>query len=218
VKEDAKMKKLILLVTLALAPKIAFATSIAPLFTSAIEFGGDKIVDVTYSDGSTSNIEAGRGLLLGGGLLFDLSSASPHRFEGQATLAIKWTGTKAASNGEVDWYRFPIELLGFYHNEEKNFRVGAGLTYQVGNEVKGTQAVAGAAMKFDNATGYVIEADYFVGQEKNAVIGARYTGISYKAQTSDAATINGNSFGVNFNYFWLTHDAPASSGSVSLRN
>jgi hypothetical protein len=212
------MKKLILLATLALAPKIVFATSMTPLFTSAIEFGGDKIVDVTYSDGSTSTIEAGRGVLLGGGLLFDLSPGHPHSFEGQATLAIKWTGTKAASNGEVDWYRFPIELLGFYHNEEKSFRVGAGLTYQVGNEVKGTQAVSGVAMKFDNATGYVIEADYFLGQEKNMVIGARYTGISYKAQTSDAVTINGNSFGVNFNYFWLTHDVPASSGTVSLRN
>lgn len=181
----------------------AHALKLSPLVTSAIEFGGDKLIDVTYSDGSKSNIEAGRGIILGGGVDIDLSETKPHTFEAQATLGIKWTSTKQASNGEVDWYRFPLEILSFYRNTEKDFRVGGGLTYQFGNELKGSKDASTASTRFDNATGFVVEGDYFVGAEKNLVVGLRYTAISYQAQIPGATSVSGNSFGVNLNYFWF---------------
>lgn len=179
------------------------AAKFSPVFTSALEFGGEKLVDVTYSDGSKSNIEAGRGIIIGGGMDIDLTETKPHTFEAQATLGVKWTSTKQATNGEVDWYRFPIELMSFYRNTEKDFRVGAGITYQFGNELKGSKDASNASMKFDNSTGFVLEGDYFVGTEKNLVVGLRYTAISYKAQTSGSSSISGNSFGISLNYFWF---------------
>lgn len=181
----------------------ANAAKFSPVFTSALEFGGDKLVDVTYTDGSKSNIEAGRGIIIGGGVDIDLTETKPHTFEAQATLAVKWTSTKQATNGEVDWYRFPIELMSFYRNTEKDFRVGAGITYQFANELKGSKDASNASMKFDNATGFVLEGDYFVGTEKNLVVGLRYTSISYKPQVSGSSSVSGNSFGINLNYFWF---------------
>lgn len=189
---------------LTLASPLANAAKLSPVFTSGIEFGGDKLVDVTYSDGSKSNIEAGRGIILGGGIDIDLSETKPHTFEAQAKVAIKWTSTKQATNGEVDWYRFPVEILSFYRNTEKDFRIGGGLTYQFGNELKGSKDASNASMKFDNATGFVLEGDYFFGgQEKNWVVGLRYTAINYQAQTAGASSVSGNSFGMNLNYFWF---------------
>ncbi len=178
------------------------AAKLSPVFTSALEFGGDKLIDVTYSDGSKSNIEAGRGIILGGGVNIDLTETKPHTFEAQATLGVKWTSTKQATDGSVDWYRFPLELISFYRNTEKDFRIGGGLVYQFGNELKGSKDASNASAKFDNSTGYVIEGDYFLGTEKNMSIGLRYTGISYNPRISGAGAVNGNSYGFNFNFFW----------------
>lgn len=180
----------------------AEATKIRPAFTSALEFGGDKLIDITYSDGSKSSIEAGRGIVFGGGVNIDLSETVPHTFEAQLTAAIKWTSAKEAKNGNVDWYRFPLELISFYHNTERNYRLGGGLTYQIANELKGSGDAAAAAMKFDNGAGYVLEGDYFFGEKKDLILGVRYTGINYRAQNAASSTINGSSWGIAFNYVW----------------
>ncbi len=196
-------RQLFFTVTIFLFAQNCLAARISPLFNSAIEFGGDKLIDVTYTDGSKSNIEAGRGIIIGGGALFDLTETKPHAFELQTTLGIKWTSTKQATNGIVDWYRFPLEILSFYRNTEKDFRIGGGLVYQFGNELNGSKDASAASMKFDNATGFILEGDYFIGAEKNMVIGLRYTSISYNPQLSGGSSVNGNSFGMSFNVFWF---------------
>lgn len=58
---------------------------LSPVFVSGMEFGGEKLVDVSYEDGSTSNIEAGRGLVFGGGLDFNCTK-SDSTFCSQATV------------------------------------------------------------------------------------------------------------------------------------
>lgn len=180
----------------------ANAAKISPIFTSAIEFGGDKLIDVTYTDGSKSNIEAGRGIILAGGAVINLTETTPHTFELQTTFGIKWTSTKQATNGEVDWFRWPLEVMSFYRNTEKDFRGGAGIVYQFGNELKGSKEASNASTKFDNSTGLVVEGDYFFGPEKNMMIGLRYTAISYKPLITGASSVSGNSVGVSFNYVW----------------
>ncbi len=179
------------------------ATNVSPVITSALEFGGDKLVDFTYTDGSKTNIEAGRGIVIGGGVNIDLTETSPHTFEAQLTLALKWTSTKEAKNGEVDWYRFPIELISFYRRSEMNLRVGAGVSYQFANELRGSKEVSQASEKFENATGFIFESDYLVGDRKNLGIGFRYTAIDYRARAPGSTFVNGNSFGVSISYFFL---------------
>lgn len=198
------MRKVVFSVLLLIfLPCLARAAHFSPVFTSALEFGGDNLVNLTYSDGSTSNIEAGRGILLGAGVDVDLTGTTPHRFEAQLTGGMKWTSTQKATNGEVDWYRFPIEFMSFYRNMEKDFRVGGGLVYQIGNQLSGTKEAAVVSTHFDNAIGFVLQGDWILGPEKNIGIGIRYTGITYKAQVAGASMVKGSSLGMCFEYFWF---------------
>ncbi len=164
-----------------------------------LDFGGDKLVDVTYTDGSKSDIEAGRGVILNAGLVFDLSRTQPHTFETQLTFGWKFTSTKQASNGEISFYRWPVEIMSFYRNTEKRFRVGLGLTYQFGIEVKGTKEAALASAMFKPATGWIVESGYFVSSEENLFLSVRHTSISYQPQIS-GGFINASStgFGMTF--------------------
>ncbi len=196
------MKQTLFIAAFALLfPLASQAAKISPLIGAGIEFGGDKLVDVTYTDGSKSGIEAGRGLLLVGGVVVNLFETTPHTFETQASVGIKWTSTKEATNGSVDFFRWPIELLGFYRNTENNFRLGGGPVYQFGNELKGSKDAAIASSKFKNAVGLVIEGDYFVGSRKNMGLGLRFTSIKYQAETLPI-TVSANTLGFNFSYLW----------------
>lgn len=180
----------------------AMASIVSPAMGIGFEFGGEKIVDVVYTDGSRSDIESGRGLYLNGGLVINISETTPHTFETQVTAGYKFTSTKQASNGEVSFNRWPIELLTFYRNTERYFRFGGGVTYQVSNELKGTNAAVAATASFKNATGLVLEADWFLGPQHDLVVGARYTVISYQAQSSPSPTISANSVGLVMTFVW----------------
>lgn len=196
------MKTLILLFGIFLLPFASNAAKVSPLFAGALEFGGDKLVDVTYSDGSKSNIEAGRGIILAGGAVVNFTETTPHTFEVQGTFGIKWTSTKQATNGEVDFYRWPLELLSFYRNTENNFRLGGGVTYQLGNELKGSKDASAISTKLKNALGFVVQGDYFIGAASNMALGLRYTTIQYETENFGGSA-SGNSFGLSFTYFWL---------------
>jgi hypothetical protein len=195
------MKILIPLILL-LLPALAQAMNVSPLVMTGLEFGGDKLVSAHYSDGSTSDIQAGRGIVLAGGAVIDLTETAPHAFEAEATLGVKWTSTKAATNGEADWWRWPIEILSFYHNTEKHFRAGAGISYQIGNSLKGSKDASSLTTRFQNAAGIVFQGDYFVGEKNNVGLGLRYTLIQY-SQAGSSNSVNGNSLGLEMTYCWL---------------
>lgn len=193
------MKKVFLLSLLFSVHTIA--AKISPAFVSALEFGGDQLVNVTYTDGSKSDIEAGRGVIIAGGV--DVSYPQENNIEhiAQFTLGIKWTSTKQANNGDINWKRFPLEALYFYKDNDKNFKVGGGLSYHFNNTLRGTKDLAGLNISVDNALGYTLEADYLLGEEKKMLVGVRTTLINYTASGAKESA-SGNSFGVNFNYYW----------------
>ncbi len=195
-----------------LFPFAANAADISPFFSAGLEFGGDKLVDITYSDGSNSDIRAGRGILLSGGAVFVLSDTAPHRFELQPSLGIKWTGVKEAENGSVDFYRFPIEVLSFYRNTDSHFRIGGGVTYQVRNELKGTKDAALASTRFENALGLVLQGDFMVGKHRNMGFGLRYTAIKYEPKVG-GDSVNGSSIGFIFTFVFPSREEIAQSES-----
>lgn len=190
------MKKIILSIVSCMIVSFQASANTSPLIAIGADFGGDKIVDVTYSDGSKSSIEAGRGLLLSFGALIGLSES----FETQASVGIKWTSTKKATNGQVDFSRFPAELLLFYRVGD--FRIGGGATYHFNNKVKGTKEAAVISGDFENAVGYIGQADYFFGAAKNIGFGAKYTAIEYEPKNSDTK-VDANSFGLTFTYLFM---------------
>lgn len=171
---------------------------LSTVLVSGLEFGGDKLVDVSYVDGSTSSIEAGRGLMLGGGLDFNCTEGNT-TFCSQATVAIKWTSTRQAKNGIVDWYRYPIELVGYYKNNQIPVKIGGGISYHVGNELKGSHDASFLSTNFNNSVGLIILGDYSLPD--NLSLGVRLTFINYKTDQFNE-TANGNSLGVSLGYVW----------------
>jgi len=87
--------------------------------------------------------------------------------------------TIAAENGHVDWSVLPLDALVFYRMP--SVRLGGGLTYHLGPTLKGSGAASGLDAKYDDALGFVLQADYMLKNRFN--FGLRYTNVNYKANT-----------------------------------
>lgn len=179
---------------------------LALVLSLGFEFGGEKIVDVTYTNGSSSSIEAGRGISLNGGVIYRPEESSAlGDFEFQGTVGGKFTSTKEATNGNITWSHWPIDALAFWRKDDQPYRLGGGVTGHFGNKLEGSGVASAINVSVDNAVGFVVAGDYFYGAEKNVMIGGRYTSIKYKANGS---TVDGNNFGVVLAVQWpQAHEA-----------
>ncbi len=148
-----------------------------------IHGGGDEVANVTFVSGNTKTIEGGGLFSLSAGLVFDHDSYTS-RFK----LGIKKDSIDA-TNGSLNWDRITADVLLMYKLNE-DVQIGAGLTYHSSIELSGSGVVAGSA-KFDNALGFMMEADYF--WDTKSYIGLSLTAIDYKISGS---TFSGNSLGV----------------------
>ena len=68
-----KLRILCLALSILFASESAQAVKVSKAIGLGMDFGGDKLVDVVYTDGSRSDIEAGRGVIINGGLIIDFS-------------------------------------------------------------------------------------------------------------------------------------------------
>jgi hypothetical protein len=189
-----------LVFVLGLVPSFAFALTFKPLMSTSLEFGGDILVSITYSDGSTSKITGGQGMSLNGGAYVALVEESNHQIDVQATLGVKYAGSKKTTNGGMNFLRFPIEVLGFYSRPSDKFRVGGGLAYHFANQLKGTQDAAGLSADFKNTLAFLAQGDYFMGEKSQFGLGLRYTLVSY--QVASSPKVDGNSFGFVFSFLF----------------
>ncbi len=168
----------------------AFGISVRGLIGLGAEFGGEKLLSLTYSDGSTSDVKAGQGLcVFGGAVAQDLARLGPVALDLQGTVGLKYSTIKEASNANADFFRFPFELLAFAHWKE--LRVGVGPAYHIANSFSGSGQLSGYDFKFNYALGLTMQADYMF--MKGMALGLRYTLISYEPKQSglskvDAAT------------------------------
>ena len=154
-----------------------------------VDVGGDKIADVYFDDGSNQTINAGGLIQFGGGVLIDTLSASSVY---QTQLTINWKFDSAqASNGDVSWDRYPLEVIQFYNTDL--IRIGAGLSYHLSPAVSTSGFASGNDIDFDNALGLVLEVDYKFGEK--GYFGGRLTSIEYQESTT-GTTIDGSSIGL----------------------
>jgi hypothetical protein len=194
VKSNARIRKSLDAVALAAALFIAAparATDVKPMLKIGADFGGDELVTVVFTNGETRTIHANDGLFLGGGV----SILNDERdVEAEISLSFKFD-TINASNGEVTWSRWPLDALLFYRLPSMRF--GGGLTYHINPELKGSGVVGNIFDKFDNALGFVLQADYSISERHH--IGLRYTGIEYKLNAPGLqSTVKSNGFGLVF--------------------
>lgn len=164
-------KVLSALALLAAAPALSAAESAEHaqfgfVFEADLEYGGDDIATVNFTDGSSQHVKTGQGLTLALGGHFRASESSP--FSVRATAGYKFV-TTAARDADIGIDRKVFEVLGNYR-WPSNWWVGAGVTHHAGIEFNGDGF--GPDVEFDDATGFTVEAGW-------KWIALSYTGMDY---------------------------------------
>lgn len=185
-------KSLLVLGAALVASGAAQAADIRPLFNAGFDFGGDTMVSAVFTDGSTETIKANEGVYLGGGAAI-ITDARDWEFH--VTLGYKFTMIDA-TNGDVEWTRFPLEVLAFYRFQKA--RLGGGLAYHLNPKLEGSGVVGGLNVEFKNAAGAVLQADWLVTDA--LALGIRYTALEYDAKGPFTGSAKSNGVGVSFSW------------------
>lgn len=155
------------------------------LMEAGLHAGGDPLIKAPYTNGDIATIDAGEGLALSLGVLFD----KPYV---QTRLKLGWRYTGIlANNGDIDWTRLPIDAVVLYKLDR--WRFGGGLTYHLNPRLKGSGAADYIDVDFASTLGALAEIDYFVSRK--VYLGGVFTLIKYDAKEY-AITTNANSLGI----------------------
>lgn len=186
-----------LLVTLALSDAARATTfELGGGLGADFNAGADTLLELEFAGGDTQDVKAGNGLSLfaaGGALFFEEST---HRLETLLSLGLKYSTMQPASNADLSFTRFPLELLGFYRNDEWHLRVGGGPVLHLGNSLTGSGALSDLDVEMETALGGVVQADLVLDAW---FLGVRYTALSYQVSGA-AGSAAANSLGVSFGY------------------
>ena len=155
--------------------------------------GGDKLAETSFTDGRSETIRAG-------GLVAFVAGADYRfnkRFSMQGNVGFH-VDNSTAENGDVHFRRYPIELLGYFHPSQ-NWRIGGGVRFVNAVRAKASGAAGNYNIKFDNAIGEVIEAEYMVGYTasmKVRLVREKYKLSDYRSE------VDGNHVGIFGNFYF----------------
>lgn len=172
------------------------------VFNFGATFGGDEIFSATYTSGETVSVK--------GGDLFQFGLGGLYQFE-DVPVALMLSANyhvdgATASNGNMSFRRYPIETLVYYTGVE-NVRIGGGV--RIVKSPESSMTINGATEKFvfDNATGYVAELGYKLGEYiwiNFRYVSEKYQGKTYTATSgatyslSGTTPLDGSHFGFSF--------------------
>jgi opacity protein-like surface antigen len=164
------------------------------LLGAGLTFGGDTLITVPFTDGSTDSIKAGGLVHLYGGGEYRFGD----QFAVQATVGYHINDTKAASNGSVRFTRIPVDLLALYSVTEK-VRLGGGAQFVSGPELKGSGVASNVSQKYDSTTGVIVEGEYLFTPHTGLKL--RYVAEKFKPE-GGGAKIDGSHVGLMFSYYF----------------
>jgi len=187
------MKKLVC--AAALAAALGSATSAAQaaepgkrggfLAQLDLDFGGDDVAALSFTDGDTQNVKAGQGVAFGvGGWVRPVASVP---FELQGLLGYKVVFT-AADNADIKMTRSTLQLNGIYRFAN-DWYVGAGYVQHMSPELDGDGFFED--IEFDNANGFNAEVGW-------RWVALHYTSIEYSSDGFEDA--DGSNVGIRFTY------------------
>jgi opacity protein-like surface antigen len=168
------------------------AAEVRPLIKGGFDFGGDTIVTAVFVGGETESIKANEGFYVGGGVSIINEART---IEAEISIAYKASFIRA-DNGDIDWTRVPVEGLVFYRMPK--FRLGGGLTLHLNPKLDGSGVVGGLNIKFDDALGLVLQADYLFTDKLG--VGLRYTNIKYEAKGAITGSAKGDGVGITASF------------------
>jgi len=176
------MRKVLVLLAVLAVPAHADTRFLASL---GFAHGGDKLATVGFTDGSSQTLRAGSGIALNAGFVHHFDNASI-----QASLGYLVEDT-SATNSNIRFSRYPLEVLGFWRNGDHRF--GGGLVHHF-SPTFDLDNLGSGKLDFDDATGFALEYGW-------RFISVRYTTIEY---SFDAVTgtekFDGDGIGVYLTY------------------
>lgn len=131
------------------------------------------------------------------------SPTFPHRFETQIGVGyINSEETKKSQSGgpdnKINWTRYPIELMHYYHNVRENFRIGWGATYHTNNSIELSLSGNTSKISVDNSLGWVFALEKVTNHDGDkfikdfATIGLRFQSMDYHSNKFNKE-VRGNS-------------------------
>jgi hypothetical protein len=133
-----------------------------------LDFGGDDLATVSFTDGESQDIKAGQGIQLGVGGYFRPKPTVP--FELQGIVGYKFV-TTAATNADIRVTRTVLQFNAVYRHAS-DWYLGAGLEHHLGPKLDGDGFFED--IEFDDATGFTVEIGW-------RWLGLHYTTMEYSA-------------------------------------
>jgi len=143
------------------------------LIEGGVEYGGDEILQVFFTNGEDQTMRAGQGgyIAVGGELQF----SSVKQLMLRASIGIKYN-TTAADNANIRLTRVPVHLTPFWKIND-DFRLGVGVTTHLNPSLKGDGFVPDVA--YTGTVGPRFEFGY-------KWIALTYTAISYEEESGES--------------------------------
>lgn len=160
---------------------------------AGVTYGGEKIVTAEYTDGDTIDIDGGGTVAFLAGLDYRVNP----QFSVQGTVGYH-VDNAAGSNGDIRFERVPVELLGYYHVNDK-VRVGGGLRYVTGAALRTSGVADIGDYDFKDTTSPVAEIEYLYSPQLGFKL--RYVNDKFKMEDFNE-TIKGDHIGVLVNFYF----------------
>ncbi len=159
------------------------STPVRLLLAAGLEFGGDKIAEVFFTNGEKQSVRAGQGIAAGVGVQLQIPGVES--FLVRSTVGFKYL-TTAADNAHIRLTRIPIIISGNYMATPK-LRLGAGISMHQNIQFK-TDGLGGD-YQLKPATGPVFEIAY-------SGIALSYTAMKYRDQANK--TYSADAIGLSY--------------------
>jgi hypothetical protein len=176
----------------------AGAVTAAPFLSIGITAGGDRIATYDVSGGFGG---FDRRTIRGGGIV-DLRAGADWVLGGPWGLqtSIGWHSDSVdASNGDAEFRRFPLEVLGTYRLPGTQARVLGGLRFPLSSKFSESGAAGNTRLNLDSSAGLVVGAEWLwtqVGLRVSASLGERYR------PSGGGASVSGDHVGVWGTYYF----------------
>ncbi|WP_396270940.1 hypothetical protein [Ideonella sp.] len=154
--------------------------------------GGDVLVPVQYTDGTSDNLRAGRGTQFKLGLDYRLEP----EWSVVGSLGYHLSSVRAR-NGSVKFERFPLELMAKYHYNDR-LRIGFGVRMPFEARVSSSGAAVPTVgdYRLSSRKGLIVDAEYLFGQFG---LSLRWTNESYRQGTKE---IDAAHYSLGLNYYF----------------
>ena len=174
------------------------ASSYGLLLRMNLDFGGNKLADVAWSDGSTATLRAGQLITFAAGVGYRAAAA----WAIEATLGYKFDKVNG-SNGTIEVTRIPIDVILSW--APGHHRLGGGPTVHLAPRFNcSASGLCGQQVYFDPAFGGIVQYAYLFRPPWMSLgfdAGLRCSLIWYSGP--GLPTQNGSSVGFFFGFAWF---------------